>query len=70
MTIDDDPVAVKARLRAEKEEIERQAMLGQPGFTDYLAKLSRDSRVRAMKVALPDRVTFERWCVLEIATEH
>jgi len=55
MTIDDEAVAAAKRLRMEKEKIERQAMRGQPGWTDYLAKLSKNSRIRAMRVAVTDR---------------
>ncbi len=69
MTIDDEAVAAAKRLRMEKEKIERQAMRGQPGWTDYRAKLSKDSRIRAMRVAVTDRAMFERWRVLEMATE-
>jgi len=69
MTIDDEAVAAAKRLRMEKEKIERQAMRGQPGCTDYLANLSKDSRIRAMSVAVTDRAMFERWRVLEMATE-
>jgi hypothetical protein len=69
MTIDDDAMAVKKRLRAQKDEIERQVMQGLPEWTDYLARLSKEARMRVMKAMAPDRTTFERWWVLELATE-
>jgi hypothetical protein len=68
MMIDDDAAAVAKRLRAKKEEIERQVMQGLPGWTDYLARLSQEARIRVMKAMAPDRTTFERWWVHEIAT--
>src|SRR5215471_11489373 len=58
MAIDDEAVAAARRLRVEKEKIEREVM--GVGW-NYFTKLSKESRVRAMKIAALDRTTFERW---------
>jgi hypothetical protein len=66
MTIgDDDATAVRKRLRVKKEEIERQVM---GALWDYFATLSKEPRERVMKAMAPDRTTFERWWVHELAT--
>lgn len=65
--IDDDAVAVRKRLLAQKEEIERQVM---GALWDYFAGLSKEPRERVMKAMAPDRTTFERWWVHELALEE
>jgi hypothetical protein len=54
---------VARRLRAQKEEIERQAM---GALCDYFT--SKESRRRLMEVMAP-KATFERWWAFELALE-
>ena len=54
---------VEDKLRAEVEEIERSAMLDQPGWRERLDRASDQNRRAALQILLRPP-TFERWCVL------
>jgi hypothetical protein len=59
MIADDD----LERLRAEREKIERNAMLDQPGWKERLDKAPDQVRDEALRTLLP-RPTFERWHII------
>jgi hypothetical protein len=54
---------VAKRLRAEREKIERDAMLDQPGWMAFLDRLSDQGRETALRPLLQPS-TFDRWRVL------
>ncbi len=62
----DEVADVAERMRAQITKIEAEAMNDQPGWREYLARLSEEGRESALKAVL-DRQTFERWRVLKMA---
>jgi hypothetical protein len=54
---------VGKRLRAEREKIERDAMLDQRGWMAFLDRLSDQGREKALRPLLR-RSTFDKWRVL------
>jgi hypothetical protein len=54
------------RLRAEREKIERNAMLDQPGWKERLDRAPDHVREEALRILLP-QPTFERWRIIREA---